>query len=59
VKNVYPFEVQVDINGKQGKVLLDQVRALDKQRLSNKITRLSQDTMALVDKALKISLGLK
>ena len=57
-KRVYPFEAKVIINGKQGKVLLDQVRTIDKKRLKKKITSLNSSTMKSIDKALKISLSL-
>lgn len=40
-------------------VLLEQIRTIDKQRLTDKITHLSDDLMEEVDSALKISLGLK
>lgn len=40
-------------------VLLEQIRTIDKQRLTDKITHLSDDLMEKVDSALKISLGLK
>ena len=40
-------------------ILLEQIRTIDKQRLTDKITHLSDDLMAEVDTALKISLGLK
>lgn len=39
-------------------VLLEQVRTIDKQRLTDKITHLDDDTMRKVDEALQISLGL-
>lgn len=38
--------------------LLEQIRTIDKQRLTDKITTLSADMMVEVDKALKISLGI-
>lgn len=38
--------------------LLEQIRTIDKQRLTDKITYLSDDMMIEVDKALKISLGI-
>ena|SRR3990167_8898718 len=59
VKNVYPFEVKVEVNGRQGKVLLDQVRTLDKQRFSKKIGCIDAKSMILVNKALKIALALQ
>src|SRR5699024_6744669 len=38
--------------------LLEQIRTIDKQRLTDKITHLSEEMMENVDKALKISLGI-
>jgi mRNA interferase MazF len=58
VKKVYPFEVQLQVGEKDGKVLLDQLRSIDKQRLSKKISVLDYETMQLVNKALKITLDL-
>jgi mRNA interferase MazF len=58
VKKVYPFEVKLEIEKKDGKVLLDQLRSVDKQRLSKKLTALDYETMQLVNKALKIVLDL-
>ena len=37
--------------------LLEQIRTIDKQRLTDKITHLNDDIMKEVDKALKISIG--
>lgn len=39
-------------------VLLEQIRTIDKQRLTDKVTHLSDEMMEKVDLALKISLGL-
>lgn len=39
-------------------VLLEQIRTLDKQRLTEKITHLDEDLMKRVNEALQISLGL-
>lgn len=39
-------------------ILLEQVRTIDKQRLTDKITHLDEETMKLVDDALQISLSL-
>ena len=38
--------------------LLEQIRTIDKQRLTDKITHLSDEMMKNVDRALKISLGI-
>lgn len=40
-------------------ILLEQIRTLDKQRLTDKITRLDDDKMEKINDALQISLGLK
>jgi mRNA interferase MazF len=54
----------VEINAKKYKferdsvILLEQIRTIDKQRLTDKITHLDEDMMHLVDEALQISLGL-
>jgi mRNA interferase MazF len=54
----------VEINAKKYKferdsvILLEQIRTIDKQRLTDKITHLDEDMMNLVDEALQISLGL-
>lgn len=58
VKQVYPFEIKVTIQGREGKILLDQIRSVDKQRLAGKILSLDDELMRLMDKALKISLAL-
>lgn len=55
---IYPFEVKLEISGKEGKVLLDQLRSIDKQRLSKKLSFLEYETMKLVDKAIKVALDL-
>lgn len=40
-------------------VLLEQIRTIDKQRLSDKIAELDTGRMAEVDRALSVSIGLK
>ncbi|WP_041808099.1 type II toxin-antitoxin system PemK/MazF family toxin [Evansella cellulosilytica] len=54
----------VEINAKKygfdrdSVILLEQVRTIDKQRLTDKITHLDDDMMVKVNDALRISLGL-
>ena len=43
---------------KDSVILLEQIRTIDKQRLQQKITELDDKTMAYIDEALRISLGL-
>ena len=39
-------------------ILLEQIRTIDKQRLTDKITHLDDEMMARIDEGLQISLGL-
>ena len=58
----YPSEVVVRAReaglAKDSVILLNQIRSLDKARLQRRIGRLRSETMANVDRALVISLGL-
>ena len=60
---IYPIEVLLTPENsgieKKSKVLLNQVRAVDKRRLVRKVGFIDDKTMAHVDDALKISLGLE
>lgn len=58
VAKVYSFQVRVKINDTTGKILLDQIRTIDKTRLKKKITTLDKEVMLQVDAALKTSLAL-
>ncbi|GAA0447318.1 MAG: type II toxin-antitoxin system PemK/MazF family toxin [Bacillota bacterium] len=55
----------VEINAKRygfdrdSVILLEQIRTLDKQRLTDKITKLDKEMMNKINQALEISLGLK
>lgn len=53
-------EIKADKHGleRDSVILLEQIRTLDKQRLTDKITKLDDDTMKKVNHALEISLGL-
>src|SRR5262245_7640787 len=55
---IYPFEAAVEILGKKGKAMLDQLRGVDKQRLGNYVTSLDTLIMLEVDTALKVALAL-
>lgn len=54
----------VEINAKRygferdSVILLEQIRTIDKQRLTDKITHLDDEMMEKVDEALQVSLGL-
>src|SRR5438105_4116962 len=45
VKTVYPFEAKIIIKDRECKVLLDQIRALDHQRIADRIDTVDRITM--------------
>lgn len=53
-------EIDAEVHGfdRDSVILLEQVRTIDKQRLTDKITHLDEETMNKVDDALQVSLGL-
>lgn len=57
-----PTHVEIDAKeyefDRDSVILLEQIRTIDKQRLTDKITHLDESMMAKVDDALQISLGL-
>ena len=61
-EKVFPIEVLITKENaeieKTSKVLLNQIRAVDKERLIKRIGRLDEDTVEKVNEALKVSLGL-
>src|ERR1700733_8168360 len=59
VKNIFPFEVEVNLKGKRGKIMLNQCRALDKSRLVNKLGEVDEKLMQAVEDAIRIVFALK
>lgn len=59
VKIVYPFEAKIILDGRECKVLLDQIRALDNRRIHERVASIDSYTMLQVEEALKIALALK
>ena len=62
IEKVYPFEVLIPV-GEGGltqasKVLLDQIRSIDKQRLKKQLGTIGAERMAPVDQAIRCSLAL-
>jgi mRNA interferase MazF len=53
-------EIEAKTHGmeKDSVILLEQIRTIDKQRLTDKITHLDEETMRKVDEALQISVSL-
>lgn len=58
VKNMFDFDCGIIIQGKEGKVMLDQLRTIDKSRLRSKIMAADTEVMEVLDKALKITFDL-
>lgn len=62
IEKIYPIEVILNRKSsgleKISKVLLNQIRAIDKRRLIKKIGKVDYETMMKVDYSIKISLGL-
>jgi mRNA interferase MazF len=56
---IYPFEVLVNLNSKQSKVMLDQIRTIDQQRLAGYVGELSPEEIESVERALKLVLDLQ
>lgn len=60
-KSTVPTHVSIGLDKgltENSVALLEQIRTIDKQRLTDKITHLNKDLMKDVDFALKISLGI-
>lgn len=58
VGSLYPGEAMVEVKGKAGRALGDQIRSIDKSRLKARAGRLTVDEMSRVDEALAITLDL-
>ena len=56
--SLYPGEAMVEVKGKSGRALGDQIRSIDKSRLKARAGQLTADEMSRVDEALAITLGL-
>jgi mRNA interferase MazF len=58
VESLYPGEAIVQVKGKQGRALGDQIRSIDKSRLKARAGRLTAEEMSRVEEALAITLDL-
>jgi mRNA interferase MazF len=59
VDSLYPGEARVEVKGKPGRALGDQIRSVDKTRLSARAATLTLAEMAKIDEALAITLALR
>lgn len=58
VERLYPSEAYVTVNDRQHKALADQIATISKQRLTNKVGKLSKSDLQAVERIIKIQLGL-
>lgn len=58
VDRLYPCEALVDLEGDRRKAMADQIATVSKQRLGERMGRLSSEHMAAVDRAIRIQLAL-
>ncbi len=59
VSRVFRWEAPVQLNGVAHKALADQLRTVAKQRLGSKIGDLSPSDLILVERAIRVQLGLR
>jgi mRNA interferase MazF len=61
IAKIYPFEVRLNAGeaglSKDSKILLDQIRTLDKSRLGNQIGTLTVERLEEVNRAIRLSLA--
>ena len=57
-ERVYPSEAAIFIKGKKHKAMTDQIDTVTKQRVLNKIGKLTDSEISRVEQALKVQLGL-
>ena len=58
IEKVYPCEALVNLNKKQSKAMADQITTISKERIKNKLGKLSTEQMSAIDRAICIQLDL-
>jgi mRNA interferase MazF len=58
VARLYPSEAYVRLGGEQRKAMADQLSTISKERLRDRIGRLSPDDMTAVERVIRLQLGL-
>ncbi len=56
---IFPFDVAIQVGSKKGKILLDQVRSIDKIRLGKKIESCDSEILDQINEVLKIVFSLR
>jgi mRNA interferase MazF len=55
IERIFDFDCPITIEGKKGKIMIDQLRTIDKSRLKNKITLIDSAVLKKLEIALKIT----
>jgi len=58
VTRIYPYEVAVTIKGAKSKVMLDQIRTVDYQRIGTKLGKLTNEEIEKINNVLRLVLEL-
>jgi mRNA interferase MazF len=58
VDSLFPGEAMVEVKGKRGRALGDQIRSVDKRRLKGRAAVLTSEEIARIDEALAVTLNL-
>ena len=58
VSRLYPSEAMVTLQGRQGKVMADQLTPVSKQRMRKKAGEITSEEMIAVELAIRVQLGL-
>jgi len=58
IGKIYPFEALVMVEGRPSKVMLDQVRTIDRVRLAGYLGTLKREELKLVENVLKLVLDI-
>jgi mRNA interferase MazF len=58
IERLYPSEAYVTLNGEQRKAMADQIATVSKQRLKERLGRLTREDMKAIERAITVQLGL-
>lgn len=56
IESLYPGEARIEVRGAPARVLVDQIRSIDKTRLRSRIGRLTKQELLGVENAVQITL---
>ena len=59
VDKIYPFQVYSELAGKNGIILVDQIRTIDRKRFAGKLGELDLEIIEKIERALHLTLSLK